>query len=352
MTDFDFDTRNSDLQVGIEVEYPIYDPAEHEWLVSRGKDSNNLRHEMRAAPESGAIHYDATVGTEFVSPVLDLRDMDAWYAGTLIGVEERTGAEYNPVGLMAGGNTAGTHIHISDLSRSQARELYEISQTTWAKVLFCSSIASDSDDSITWPVFRGGRYCQMEFGPDHYNVVNNVNGGHYEWRLPEPMVPEHMEIVKRFLALFEREPEQAREYAQELLNDGDGRITSIKRAEAIGIDIDEQPVVESSPIPETEELFRTLDNAPVYPDVVTVRHDDGDFYVTESDFHGTFDVQGNPVPANGVVDARTLDVVSDELAEDVVRVMQRHDTNELRTTEATDELKKIVKKKKGKPVDE
>lgn len=351
-SDFDFDPQNSDFTIGIEVEYPGLDPSEDKKFISRGNDTNSLTDIPWPSTIGGRAVYDGTVGLEVVSDPLDLADAPQWYADVIEHVTEEHNTPYQPVGLMKGGSTAGMHVHLSSLSESQARELYEISQTTWAKVLFCSSIATD-DDSATWPVFRGGSYCRMNFGSEHYDCVNSRGGGRYEWRLPEPMVPEHMEILVKFLRLFEQSPDAAREYAQEILDDADDRITSIKRAEAVGMDIDTVPTVTRSPHPESEDFYMAVSDEWAAPEIYRVNHDDGTFYVFQTRFEGgTFDISGYEFSPNDVLRADTLEPVDDsEYTDDIQRAFQRYDTDELRETEATDELKKIVKKKKGKPID-
>jgi len=346
--DFDFDPRESILKIGIEVEYPICSTGEY--LVGRGRGSNPLRRQIEDWPHTigGYPEYDGTVGLEVVSDVLDLADAANWYADVLDHIEHTYGERYQPVGLMSGGNTAGTHIHISDLTESQAQELYDISQTPWAKVLFCSSIASD-DDSASWPVFRGGQYCRMGYGSNRYNVVNHRGGGHYEWRLPEPMIREHMEIVVRFLRLFEQSPDEAREYAQELLDSGDDRITSIRRAERVGMDIDEMPTVQREPVTadsESEQFYQRVEDDWALPEIHTVEFGGESFYVFESRLSGEFEVMGIEFADDDILHALSLQPVDDAMHEEIQRAYQRDEN--IRKTEATTELKKIVKKKKGK----
>lgn len=346
-SDFDFDARNSDLTIGIEVEYPGMNDSD-EKFVNRGRSTNDLSDIPWPSSIGGRAVYDGTVGLEVVSDQLDLADATNWYKDVIEHVEEEHNEMHQPVGLMDG-STAGLHIHLSSLSREQARELYEISTTPWAKVLFCSSIAMDGE-SAAWPVFRGGSYCRMNFDSSgRYDCLNSRGGGHYEWRMPEPMVGEHMEIVVKFLRLFEQSPEAAREYAQEVLDDADDRITSIRRAEAVGMDIDEVPTVSREPHPESESFFEEVADSWHAPEVYRINRDDGDYYLFNSDMEGTLEIAGEEIRTNGVVFAGTLEPVEDsERVNDIQRSYQRHGHDEIRETEATNELKKIVKKKKGK----
>jgi hypothetical protein len=167
--------------------------------------------------------------------------------------------------------------------------------------------------------------------------------------MPEPMDGEHMEIVVKFLRLFEQSPEAAREYAQEVLDDADDRITSIKRAEAVGMDIDEVPTVERRAAEDSQDFFETVRDSWAAPEIHTVNHDDGTFYVFESRINDTFEIEGVEFSPEDVLDATSLDPVDDrERRDDIHRAFNRYGHDETRETEATNELKEIVKKKKGK----
>lgn len=349
MTDFDFDWRNSNLNIGIELEYPGMNPGD-EKFVSRGRDTSGLNNEIVWPSRlGGRTTYDGTVGLEIVSDVLDLEDAMNWYAGAIEFVEDEYGVEHQPTGLMANGSTAGLHLHLSSLSREQANALYQLSQTAWAKVLFCSSIANQNGEA-SWPVFRGGRYCQMNFSRDRYSCVNHRRDGHYEWRMPEPMSAEHMEVVANFLRLFEQDVNTATEYAQELLDDGDDRITAIKRAEATGMDIDGIPTVSRQPSPtDPEQFYEQVSSRWSHPEVYRVSFGDTDYYVFESRMDGEFEAAGTTFNTDDVLYASTLERVQNEtIAEDARNAFQQRESANPRQTEATEELKKIIKKKKGK----
>lgn len=346
-TSFDFDLNSSDLNIGIEVEYPGMNPSDKRY-VDRGRDTNDLQSRIDHVPLEGRAVYDGTVGLEIVSEVLELEDSPGWYASVIDYITEEWNTPYQPTGLMATGNTAGMHLHLSELSRSKAEDLYELSQTPWAKVLFCSSIANNGDETV-WPVFRGGRYCNMNFGTGHYDCVNERRGGHYEWRLPEPVDPDHFEIIAKFLRLFEQSTDMAVEYAQEVLDDADDRITAIRRAEAVGMDIDSVPVVERDAYPgDPENFFERIRNDWGYPEVYHVEYGDNNYYVFESRLEGDFEVAGVTFTPNDIVRADELTVVHDPEEHDEVRAaFERRNANVGRETEATEELKKIVKKKKS-----
>lgn len=349
MPGFDFDLSDSNLNVGIELEYPAKGSSD-KLYVNRGRDTSGLSRSATIPPSyDGAATYDGTVGLEVVSEVLDLEDVANWHRDIVEYVEGEYNAEYQPVGLMQSGSTAGLHIHLSPLSERQARDLYEISQTAWAKVLFCSSIANDNGEAA-WPVFRGGGHCRMEYNGSRYSCVNARGNRHYEWRMPEPMDSDHLEIVARFLRLFEQDTDLAIQYAQEVLDDGDDRITSIKRAEATGMHIEDIPDVRREPAPEDPENFYSeVESEWAAPQIYLVEIGGERYYAFDSNIDGEFEVNGITVQPNTALYVDSLNRVQDQdVEEDVVLALQRRDAESLRETEATDELKEIVKKKKGK----
>lgn len=346
--DFDTDPYSSALSIGIELEYPRVGGGEK--FVGRGQGSDELRRNIASVGRRDANPvYDGTVGLEVVSDVLALEDAHTWYADVLDFIRDEHNERYQPTGLMSGGSTAGLHIHISELSERQARELYEISQEPWAQVLFCSSIAMEGGQP-TWPVFRGGSYCRLNYDTRRYDVVNSRGRGHYEWRLPEPMTREHVEVLQEFLRAFEQSPEAAREYGQRVLDEGDERITSILRAEAVGMDISDIPVVKREPHPEDpEHLFEEMDGVWYLPEIHQVEYNDTGYYVFDTEMEGEWEVSGVEFAHDSVLIADELEELNDPgLAEEIRRAFEaRHRSDgPARETEATHELKKIVKKKK------
>lgn len=348
-TSFDFDLIGSDLSIGLEVEYPGMNTSD-ELYVNRGRGTNNIQRDINGMPHhiGGRPVYDGTVGLEVVSDVLSPHDVTGWYEDVIDYIEAEYNTGYQPTGLMANGNTAGLHVHLSNLTETQARDLYEMSQEPWMKVLFCSSIANHNGEA-TWPVFRGGRYCEMSFDDGHYSCVNYRGSGHYEWRMPEPMTPGNVEIMMRFLDLFDEDPDLARQYAQEILDSGDDRLTAVRRADATGMDLTGEPTVAQEPAnSDPEEFYETVANEWAAPNIYTVRVEDSEFYLLDSDLNGEVPVNGEQVPANSVLYADTIDPVEDEaLLDDVRTAFQRRHASNNRETEATEELKKVIKKKKG-----
>lgn len=348
-SDIDFDPSNSDLQIGIEVEYPVSN-GDSDYLIGRGGSSNHIQSSIDVWPSSigGRAVYDGTVGLEVVSDVLDLADAEGWYRDVLEHVEAEFGERYQPTGLMSSGNTAGTHIHLSSISEDKARELARLSEEPWMQVLFCSSIATDGDGEVSWPVFRGGRYCDLTYGSNHYNVVNARGRGHFEWRLPEPMVPSHISVLTEFLRAFEQSTDAAVQYAQEVLDDADDRITSLRRAEAIGMDIDEMPSISRSMADvDPEGFYETVESAWHLPEIYRVELDDVQFYALSSRLEGGIEIGDVQCRANDVLYADSLNPVeTEELADRVRRALNRRGES-TRETEATEELKKVLEKKKA-----
>lgn len=347
--EFDTNASNSDLHIGIEVEYPVA-PSFREKYTARGQRSNDLKSAVRGDgwPSSigGRATHDGTVGLEVVSTTMELVDAENWYRDTIEYLENDYQAPHAPTGIISG-STAGLHIHLSDLSQSQAETLYEISTSPWAKVLFCSSIIS-SEQENDWRVFRGGGYCRFN-GPSNnrrYNCVNRRNGGHYEWRMPEPIDPDHFPIIVKFLRLFEQDTEAAIQYAQEILDSGDDRVTSIRRAEAVGMDIEDMPAFRRSPFEESEEFFEEVRDSWSLPEIWHVSCDDGEFYLFQSRLDTEFSVNGVEFRPDDILYADSLDHVSDEELHSTIRksfARRNESTNE---TEATQVVKDIIKKKK------
>lgn len=84
---------------------------------------------------------------------------------------------------------------------------------------------------------RGTNYCEDSFDKWHHSCVNKHRKGgvgHYEWRLPEPMGPDHFELLVEFIIRFLDNENRAVEWAENIVREGDDRLTSVKRAKSIG----------------------------------------------------------------------------------------------------------------------
>jgi len=220
------------LTLGVEFEVPTRKGGKY--LADEGYTSNDLHREIdgfgspHIPRETETYHYnDPTVGAEIVSEPLHYGDIDGWYRDMWDFVE-RMGYYVQPCGQLADANTAGMHIHMSEMSKDKMEWLYEESRAGWLQTFVCSS-PTDSDPKR---VFRGKDYCSFGDMDRRYSVVNRRSraGKHYEWRLPEPSIPRHMQHITGFLSrLHERGTDAAKEYAINKMKKQPDEITAIRR---------------------------------------------------------------------------------------------------------------------------
>jgi hypothetical protein len=226
----------SNWQVGVEVEYP--ESQETTTTMSqRATGSYDLHDELEMDhgarfPAGGDITYDGTVGTEINSPVIGVDEAADWYEDALYELEKYR--PHEPTGLCSGrASTAGLHIHFSYANHEKAERLAELSRQPFMQVFACTSVANDNHS-----VFRGGSYCNIaEFDEGRYSVVHEVrhDAGHYEWRLPEPMTAENFRLLMSFLEIFSNDMDEGEEFAREIVNGSPEQLTSVQRAEALGL---------------------------------------------------------------------------------------------------------------------
>lgn len=357
VSDYDVNPSNSELIVGPEIEYPRAN-SEEELLSHKGRDSSSLESEVTR--EGGLETFntypepDPSVGLEVnTDEPLPLGRLQEWYRAVINEVEGRFGTLFQPSGDIRG-NTAGLHIHISPLSEGKARRLYEMSQTEWMQVFMCTSV-TENDVSTSAPVFRGGSYCNMDNPPSdpgghRYDCVNHRGGEHWEWRLPEPMLPEHTELVSEFLRLFEQDPDAAATYAKDLLQDGDERITSIRRAEEIGLVVRDMNEILRTPFEDSESFFHEIEEDPGTPKIYRASLNDGEYYLFDTELSSEigYEVSGTSFTASDILRADTLECVEDsELENTIERAYEEYcrETRVNNENENTDYLKEIVKKK-------
>lgn len=346
------DLSDSEFTIGIEVEYPVARSWENRFREG-GKKSKTLLHQVQ---DDGGLpsRFDAGVedeyliGLEVVSGQLHLSDAANWYRDLIEYIEDEYNKPYCPSGIITDSNivTAGLHIHLSPLSYEKAQELFDISRTAWGKALFCSSIVSD-DYTTDWRVFRGGKFCQMKFDSgNRYDCLNSRGGDHWEWRMPEPMTPDHFEETIKFLRLFEDNVEDAIEYGHELLDNSDS-ITSIERAHNVGMDANEGDTIRKQGVPTTADFFEEIESYWDAPEIYTVHYDNTPYYVFDSRLGGPIDVSGVTVSDGTVIRASDLTQVDDSSVRDSVwNFYQSNESNEPRESEATEVVKEVVKKKK------
>lgn len=232
-------------KVGIEFEYPLaLNPADAP--ATRARNSSTFRDYARRDgtttrgwhlenyDDGGAPrgHVDSDhVGAEITSQILDLHSNhpEKWYRAT---IAKATDMGYPHAGCGYGSTTFGLHMHVSDFSAEYAEAHREHVTEDWAPTFFCASILENSLDP-----WRSGGIRSSEFA-DGYNTsrtsssaANRYNNGHYELRLFEPGVPEHVDMMLEYLRLFEREdPDAARQYARQAVYTADLRLTPVQQA--------------------------------------------------------------------------------------------------------------------------
>ena len=345
----------AELTIGFEVEYPTIDESEgDEKFISEGRSSNRLRRSNWRG--EGEMTYDATVGAEIVTQPMDVEDGPQVYSA-IIEEAENMGYPHQPTGIMTG-NTAGLHIHISSISRQKAKRLYEMSCEPWMHVFCCSSVVQARGPKL--PVFRGGSYCRLGWEENgRYDVVNGRGGGRYEWRLPEPMTEENFQHVTRFLKLFAYDEDVAEEYAKHVLRTREDEITSIIRAQVIGIptDFESLPLVSQSSAPESESFFERIDSTMNTPRIYRVTIDGRDYYAFEAQQDQADDRWmvggfGTPViefDSETVIHADTLELCEEpDEREEVIEAITDRDSclnhDEIKETPATKTLKDVMVK--------
>lgn len=338
---------SSDLKVGIEVEYPL---ADGDPMKNEAQSSSSLFSRMNEWPLRGRYTNDPSVGLEVVSdPPLDVDDVVSWYSETIDYIESEYNATYAPTGMLHG-STAGLHTHVSPLTRDEAETLHEWSSEPWLQVFVCSSVCET--EAPYYRVFRDN-YCRLNRsvdGGDRYAVVNERSrtDGHYEWRLPEPMTEENLDRMMEFLKIFKYSPEKAKEYALEAIEKEDN-ITSIKRADAIGVELafgDEGEVTRSA-ADHARDFWNSVQNDESCPYIYRVITGDGqEYYAFESRRNDYFTIEGVRFNRESVIDTQTMIEVSDNSRaySEVQEILESR--NGPNPKEATKFLKDVMKKKK------
>lgn len=346
----------SDLTVGTEVEYPqVQSSYEVTTLSRRAAGSHGLRSTVRSdyggsgGWPDGNIGSDPTAGIELRSDPMSTDDLRDWYRMSIAELSKYS--PHEPCGVSVSGDrasTIGLHLHFSgDMfegsdGRRKGEALYELSQEPWFKLFACSSIADDPG-SKTYQVFRSS-YCSMNYTDHSSNsVVNRVNDDHFEWRLLEPVTPDHFDLVLDFFEIFADEGiDEARDFARGLVDDFDHRLTAVKRAHALGIEdmLDERrgssettqedfDIVRGTPAnrrldnPEAQGFYNEVYNASNAPYIYVVEDQaSGDNYIAM--YSENYSESDNPFEFNGVqfqfddvLDARDLSDVTTAQADAV-----------------------------------
>ena len=364
--------QQSDLQLGIEVEYPealgpqmtMRKPAESSFDILNDVRDSFSNTSFRT---EGNVMYDGTAGFEVASPVLDADDAHSWFDDAI--TELRTWEPYEPTGLSTRGDpeatSFGLHIHLSPLTDKQAKRLAEMSQEAWMQLFVCSSITAGSDyeEDVNYSVFRNNDYCRLEnFNTGHYDVVHQVGYGtdHWEWRLPEPVTVEHFGLIVEFLEKFYYDdPETAREFALDYVQGGNTTLTSFARAERVGVPDSESLTgrFESARGPVYSGVDASLPNADWHNDVydessmpriyrVTNADTEKAFFAFTSDSYSEddeFKQDGVTFSPGDVLRADSLTEVTDpDLEEQVYDAILTRNTRQPPKTKATERLSEIL----------
>lgn len=253
--------------VGVEFEYPV---AERPRIVpvSNALESYDLRYEVEDewlldhVPDVPNGHMTGDhVGAEITSSpmLLHTTQPEVWYNATIERAEQM-GHPFAAVGRHESTNF-GLHLHLSPLTDEKAEALYELAQTDWARVFFCASVNSRGADPFRhggcedpWRArwWNGGEYDARETHDGEMETTTSILrgcgnrtdvsyngdiGGHYEFRLPEPMLPDHFSAVLHFLRLLDVDgPERAEEYASELVYEANPILTPVQQYERLSND--------------------------------------------------------------------------------------------------------------------
>lgn len=315
---------NSNLNVGIELEYPrVPDDPDLDPMIHGATKSEDLYDRIEDdCPWRGTHTFDGTVGLETVSDVLPIEEGVGWYRNAL-GHIANYGERFAPTSLLnrdGEGNadrngTAGLHIHVSSLTDGEARDLYELSHHSDVQVMACSGVVEN--DAPDYMVFRDS-WCQMDrFDSGRDCAVNGRGGGHYEWRLPEPQTAGCVGNLLEFLdTLKTRGKEGALDFAKDVVDAGD--TTSIERAKKIGVSELEVGVVNSEfeavrdPHVGTEEFFREVKWDSGAPHIYKVKGPKWSYYGIHTENDSSVEVDGRRVDDDFYVYADSLEDVEDE----------------------------------------
>lgn len=363
--------------VGTEVEYPRAQPENsHTTFTDAATSSYTVRDEVQDdyvhGPHTWAgaetIGSDPTVGLEIASEPMSPDSLANWYRETI--EELKSYAPFEPCGILQGnGTSAGLHLHMSPFDRDTMQALYQMSIKPWFQVFTCTSIAERPQP--TYRLFRN-LYCPMTFGDiegssnDCVTLRDGYND-HWEWRLLEPVTPDHFELVMEFVKKLKQDPVVAADFARGLVESGDDRLTAIKRAKEVNIvekvkEIPDEnqfdvargfgPVGRSSVQADVDfyELVRSESHAPYIYSVRNEETDEGYYAMHTLNYDSSDDpfvVDGCEFNHDSVLFADTLESVPESEAHEIRQAVdQYYDNNnsstETQKSEATDELVKIL----------
>lgn len=241
-----------ELMAGLELEVPVT-PEDGEWLQTIGEPTAIYRVTDIDLPGYGEISNEAITsrsgsmfnfinGIEIRTPDggAPLDTLPGWYRDTYNAFEDCTGRHIEPTGWYDSG-TAGLHVHLSPIRHESAWELYELSREPWFQVFAGSSVARyglSGEIVDKYDVTRMHRTSDVkEKLRRKGSLVGKRGNGHYEWRLPEPMLPDHFDLLAEFIERFFTDRDEAIAWAYGLVDAGDNRLTAVRRAREIGPDV-------------------------------------------------------------------------------------------------------------------
>lgn len=231
-------------RIGIELEYPIADNADNA-PATRARNSGDLRRHPNYSTfvdlgvvgggHPGSDH----VGAEIGSPILDLHSEqpEQWYVRAIRQAID-LGFPFAACGY--GDTVFGLHFHIDSLDTDEWHALSEMMCEDWSRAFFCASVRPDNaspwrGSGVGSPCFRDESYT-----PGHAD--HRGPDGHYEFRLPEPGLPDHVSMMFHFFRLMEHDgPEAARQYARSRVEERDPRLTGIQQFRAFEERYDDFP---------------------------------------------------------------------------------------------------------------
>lgn len=254
----DIDVTRDLTNIGIELEYPRYDPDEASYPapVAAAEYSGDLREEAQSRdfgwldmseeyePPGGYMGRDHT-GAEITSPPLPLHSdlPERWYRAS-INAAEAMGHQYAATG--DGATNFGNHLHLSSVSTELREAITEMCQEPWARLFWCSSIHRDSAD----PWRHGGiAEASLTGRPNHDGFRNETpipqresHNDHYEFRLPEPVLPETFSLWMDFFREAEyRGPDAAVDFARAAVFNAEERLTSVQQYRWLENNVDRWP---------------------------------------------------------------------------------------------------------------
>lgn len=229
--------------VGFELEYPATrgePPAAPANQNSRSmSDDYPGAWPVQGVPDSarGSCGTDHC-GAEIRSGVMDLHTYqpETWYNESIrLGEEEG----YTFAATGRGRSVFGLHTHLSPIDPDIVERITEeTSSNEWCRVFFCASIDENSLDP--WRHYRSSSPGHPFRGPRTRTETSDDD--HYEFRLQEPVLPEHFELVCDFWRKVETEGvEAALDYARDLVLSKDERLTAIQQYRQLDERHDEWP---------------------------------------------------------------------------------------------------------------